>query len=298
MRPGQPNICLLIGHPRSGSTFLHRFMLDNYLGLAGKKLEDLVFLSGGQGVPRPFKRIARKVPLSWVYRPEIHSTGMECWESDDICFSINCKAGYLFWLYGPCRKRQQFESVEFHDWVAQRKAAVLACWDRLYHSQLSADRGMSILSKSFIMLFYLEEFLTRYPEAKVILLTRTPLEVVPSTISLVNSVSRRIFPFRRLHENAVANICHSVSLYYQRMSSILANPAIGGRCLHLRYADITTGLAATCERISDFFPHGSWDKAAVSAQAVRQSHWTSTHHYDAADFGLSRERIAREVPYA
>lgn len=294
--PNQPNICLLIGHPRSGSTFLHRFMLDNYLGLAGKKLEDMVFLSSGRGVLRPFKSVARKLPLSWLYRPEIHSTGMECWESDDITFSIHCKAGYLFWLYGPCRKRQRFDSAEYHDWVSERKADVLACWDRLYHNQLSSDRGTGILSKSFIMLFYLEEFLAKYPDAKVILLTRTPLEVVPSTISLVNSVCRRIFPFRRLHGNAVANICHSVSLYYQRMSSVLANPAIADRCLHLRYADLTTGLAATCQRISDYFPYGSWDKAAVAAQSARQSQWTSSHHYDASDFGLSLERIAREVP--
>jgi hypothetical protein len=157
---------------------------------------------------------------------------------------------------------------------------------------------MAILSKSFIMLFYLEEFLARYPDAKVILLTRTPLEVVPSTISLVNSVCRRIFPFRRLHEDAIANIYHSVSLYYQRMSSVLANLAIADRCLHIKYSDLTTRFADTCRRISDYFPHGSWDEAAVSEQSARQSQWKSSHYYDASDFGLSPERIAQEVPYA
>lgn len=298
MALSQPNICLLIGHPRSGSTFLHRFMLENYLGLAGKKLEDMVFLPCGPKVLRPFKHLARKLPLSWLYRPEIHSTGMECWESDDIAFSIHCKAGYLYWLYGQCRRLVRFDSAEFHDWVSERKEDVLACWDRLYHDQFSSGREAGILSKSFIMLFHLEEFLARYPDAKVILLTRTPLEVVPSTISLVNSVCRRFFPFRRLHEIAIANICHSVSLYYHRMSSVLASPAIANRCLHLNYADLTTGLTDTCKRISDYLPYGSWDEAAVFTQAARQAQWTSAHHYDASDFGLSPERIAREVPYA
>lgn len=273
-------------------------MLENYFGLAGKKLEDLVFLPGGPRVLRPFKCIARKLPLSWVYRPEIHHTGMECWESDDIAFSLHCQAGYLYWLYGPCRRHGRFDSAEFHAWVSARKKDVLSCWDRLYHNQLSSDSQAGILSKSFIMLFYLEEFLARYPAAKVILLTRTPLEVVPSTVSLVNSVCRRIFPFRRLHEDAVENIYHSVSLYYHRMASLLADPAMAERCLHLKYADLTTGLAASCQRISDHFPGGTWDPAAVQDQSARQARRTSAHHYNAGDFGLSLERIAREVPYA
>jgi hypothetical protein len=298
MPPGQPGVCLLLGHPRSGTTFLHRFMLENYVGLAGKRLEDMVFLPRWPSALRPFKRLARKLPLSWVYRPEIHSTGMECWESDDIAFSLHCKAGYLFWLYGQCRRKVPFNAAEFYDWVSERKQNVLACWDSLYHDLLSSDGKTRIVSKSFIMLFHLEEFLARYPDAKVILLTRTPLEVVPSTISLVNSVSRRLFPFRRLHETAIANICRSVSLYYRQMSSILANPCIAARCLHLSYADLTTHLAAGCARISNYLSFGSWDDAAVYAQSTRQSRWTSSHHYTARDFGLSPERIAQEVPYA
>ena len=298
MTPSQTGICLLLGHPRSGTTFLHRFMLENYLGLAGKKLEDMVFLSRGPRVLTPFKSIARKLPLSWLYRPEIHSTGMQCWESDDIAFSIHCKAGYLFWLYGRCRRRVRFDSAEFHDWVAERKESLLECWDRLHNDPPAPERETGILSKSFIMLFYLEEFLAKYPDAKVILLTRTPLKVVPSTISLVDSVCQRLFPFRRLHETAIANIYHSVSLYYHRMSSVLANPLVADRCLHLSYADVTTQLTSGCGRISNYLSFGSWDEAAVHVQSARQSQWTSSHHYDASDFGLSQERIAQEVPFA
>lgn len=246
----------------------------------------------------PLRSVARRLPFSWLYRPEIHSTGMECWESDDIAFSIHSKAGYLYWLYGRCRRRTLFEPAAFHEWVSSRREEVMACWDRLYHDELSTEGQMGILSKSFIMLFYLEEFLEKYPDAKVILLTRTPLEVVPSTISLVNSVTRRLFPFRQLHDTAIENIYHSVSLYYQRMSSVLANPTIADRCLHVEYSDIISHLTSTCTRVSNYLSHGSWDKEAVSAQAVKQSQWKSRHHYDASDFGLPSERIAQEVPYA
>ena len=297
MAPGQVRIALLLGHPRSGTTFLHRFMLDNYLGIAGKRLEDIVFLTRGPRVLRPLRSIARKMPLSWLYRPEIHSTGMQCWECDDIAYSIHCKAGYLFWLYGQCRRRVRFDSAEFCDWVSEHQDGVLACWDRLYHDDLSSGTETGILSKSFIMLFHLETFLARYPGAKVILLTRTPVEVVPSTISLVNSVCRRLFPFRRLHQAAIENICHSASLYYRRMSSVLANPLLADRCLHLSYTDITTQFSHACRRISEYLCYGSWDEAAVSAQSARQSQWTSSHRYDASDFGLSRERIEQEVPF-
>lgn len=277
---------------------MHRFMLENYLTLAGKKLEDMVFLSRWPRVLTPLKSIARRFPLSWWYRPEIHDTGMQCWECDDIAFSLHCHAGYLFWLYGRCRRQTRFECAEFQGWVSEHKEGVLACWDRLYHDQLSSGGEPAILSKSFIMLFYLEEFLARYPDAKVILLTRTPFAVVPSTISLVNSVCRRLFPFRRLHETAVANILHSVSLYYQRISSILGNSLMAAKCLHLTYAEVTTHLASGCKRIADHLAFGSWNEAAVAAHCAAQARRTSAHRYSMSEFGLSEERIAKEVPFA
>lgn len=296
--PSKPKICLLLGHPRSGTTFLHRFMLENYRGLVGKKLEDLVFPPKSPKVMTAFKKVARLLPLSWLYRPEIHRTGMQCWECDDIAFSIHCKAGYLYWLYGPCRRRPQFESAEFSEWVSEHKEDVLACWDRIYGEQLSSETEDGILSKSFIMLFQLEEFFLKHPDAKVILLTRRPDEVVPSTVSLVNSVCRRIFPFRQLRQFAIENIQHAVSLYYHEMSIVLANPAIADRCLRLNYSDIMANFSDACERISEYLSFGSWDEAAVSSQSARQSQWKSSHRYDPDDFGLSRERITRETPYA
>ena len=198
---------------------------------------------------------------------------------------------------GLMRERPAFAELA-HTQALPAAALPLLDWDRLYHDELSTEGQMGILSKSFIMLFYLEEFLEKYPDAKVILLTRTPLEVVPSTISLVNSVTRRLFPFRQLHDTAIENIYHSVSLYYQRMSSVLANPTIADRCLHVEYSDIISHLTSTCTRVSNYLSHGSWDREAVSAQAVKQSQWKSRHHYDASDFGIPSERIAQEVPYA
>ena len=297
MAYNQPSVCLLLGHPRSGSTFLHRFMVENYFGLAGKKLEDMVFLSGWPRVLKPFKSIVGKLPLSWWYRPEIHHTGMQCWECDDIAFSIHCKAGYLFWLYGRCRRSYPFDSAEFCNWVSRHQEEVLACWHRLYRDHLVLGGEGRILSKSFIMLFYLEEFLNKYPDAKVILLRRTPVEVVPSTISLVNSVCQRIFPFRRVNQTTIANILHSVSMYYRKMSSVLENPAIADRCLHVSYTDLMAQFGHTCKLISNYLGYGSWNESAVSAQSAKQSRRKSSHHYDISDFGLSEERITQEVPF-
>jgi hypothetical protein len=273
-------------------------MLENYPGFAGKTLEDLVLHSGGGWFRRAAKSAARILPLSWLYPPNIHLTGMKCWEADDIAFAFHCKAGYLFWLYKRCRTQERFDSGEFYDWVAECKEDVLACWDHLYNHQLHSAGQANILSKSFIMLFYLEEFLARYPDARVILLTRTPLEVIPSTISLINLVTRRLFPFRGLNQAEIANIYQTVYLYYCRMSSVLANPAIANRCLHLSYADLTTQFGHTCKRISNYLGCGSWDEGAVFAQSSRQAQRISAHRYNACDFGLSEERIAQEVPFA
>ena len=141
-------ITLILGHPRSGTSFLHRFMLEHYSGLTGKRLEDMLFIDGWPRILKPLKKIARALPLNWLYRPGIHRTGMRCWECDDIAFSIHHKAGYLSWLYGQCRSTPRFSSQNFDAWVSENGELILKCWDRLHQDELSIAANTSILSKS------------------------------------------------------------------------------------------------------------------------------------------------------
>lgn len=288
---------LLVGHPRSGTTFLHRFMLANLDGIAGTTLEDLVFMGMGPRRRKAMVFASRGLPLRWVYRPEIHLTGMQEWETDDIAFSIHCRAGYLFWLYRQCRRRRSFRSDDFVDWVRSRQEPVLDCWDQLYASRLGLDDGPVFLSKSFIMIFYLEAFLRKYPDCRVIILSRSPLEVVPSVLSLLTSVHRRLLRFRSLPDQAIQNVLHSVGMYYEQLGSVLQDEAIARRCLHVKYSEIESGFEAVCERISDFIPSGEWREGAVAAGSKVQVSRRSRHRYELSDFGLSEADILDAVPH-
>lgn len=291
-------ICSILGHPRSGTSFLHRFMLEHYSGLSGKRLEDMLFVPDWPRVLRPLRPVARLLPLSWVYRPEIHRTGMMCWECDDIAFSIHHRAGYLSWLYGTCRRSRTFTDADFDAWVSRCKASIFACWAGLYHRDLASSAGTFIMSKSFVMLLLLEEFLDRYPEAKVLIVTRSPAQVVGSTLSLVQSVCRRAMLCRHLRGKEIENIYHTIVLYYRRTADLLATANIADRILRIEYAELKDCFSDTCDRIADYLAAGSWDSAAVSSQAARQRCWQSKHDYDVGHFGISRERIAKDFPDA
>ena len=287
-------ICILLGHPRSGSSFLHRFMLEHYSGFTGKRLEDMFFLPDWPGYLKPLKGLVRKLPMSWVYPPEIHHTGMRCWECDDIAFSIHHKAGYLSWLYGHCRKMNRFIPKEFDMWVSGNEDKILDCWGKLHRNEFVSEAGSCIFSKSFILTLLFEEFISRYPNAKAVILTRTPVEVVPSTISLVNSVFRRLHISRCLSKTMVDNLYQTIALFYRRTASLLANPSLKGKFLHLEYTELFENFSDTCNRISHYLKSGSWDKEAVALQSVRQSKRQSKHRYDLDTFGLNREQIERD----
>ena len=288
--------CVLIGHPRSGTTFLHRFLLENYQGLTGTTLEDMVFMRTPGVLKGVLKPVARALPLSVIYRPEIHSTGMREWEADDIAFSIHCRAGWLFWLYSQCRKTESFEARDFSDWVTQKQESVLSCWNDLHSGDLGINEGGGILSKSFVMLFYLKEFLGHHPSAKAIIVSRSPTEVIPSVLSLLDSVQRRLIPSRGLTPMAVENVLHSVRLYYEQLFNVLSDDAIMSRCIHLRYEDLGSPFGETCERLSGFLPFGQWRPGAVVTGAARQATHRSRHQYRAEDFGLNLKEILDEIP--
>ena len=223
---------------------------------------------------------------------------MNCCESDDVAYAIRCRAGYLYWLYSRCRRSYGFEDSEFTRWVEEKRSCVLTRWDEIYSPSLRGGKSGAILSKSFIMLFYLREFLLRYPATKVIVMSRPPAEVVASTLSLIDSVTCRFFPFRRLRQNEIENILQAVRLYYRQLEVVFNDPSLSSSILCLEFSEVTANLSLSCRRISNFLPYGDWDPVAIKRQSEIQKNRVSSHRYKIEQFGISAERVIREIHYA
>ena len=65
----------IIGHLRSGTTFLHRFMCDNFMDLKGMMLIDMLLPAiTTRKLLKPLVPLLKRMSLDKVYDPRIHET--------------------------------------------------------------------------------------------------------------------------------------------------------------------------------------------------------------------------------
>ncbi|MFO7736270.1 MAG: hypothetical protein R6W70_08685, partial [bacterium] len=90
----------LIGHLRSGTTFLHRYMGDMFRELGTLKMWDMLFPSTlMRFFLFPLRPIIQRISLDSMYDPKIHKTGLFALETDDIALSFRFSGGLLTWIY-------------------------------------------------------------------------------------------------------------------------------------------------------------------------------------------------------
>ena len=69
----------IIGHLRSGTTFLHRFMCDNCTDLKGMMLLDMLLPAiTTRKLLKPLIPLLKRMSLDKIYNPKIHETNFFC----------------------------------------------------------------------------------------------------------------------------------------------------------------------------------------------------------------------------
>lgn len=92
------NPIFIIGHLRSGTTFLHRFLYENCKNTRAMLLWEMLFPAYTlRIIIKPFLPLFKKISLDKVYNPDIHKTGLLSEETDDIAI-------YFRYLDGSIQK--------------------------------------------------------------------------------------------------------------------------------------------------------------------------------------------------
>ena len=89
---------VIVGNPRSGTTFLHRFLIKNRLG-TGSQLWQLIYPSIIiQKFIKPFLPILEKFSPARHHSTVAHKTSLTSYETDDVSFLFRYFDG--FFVYG------------------------------------------------------------------------------------------------------------------------------------------------------------------------------------------------------
>ena len=291
---------VVVGNPRSGTTFLQRFLVNNGYG-TGMRVWKMIYPSPSlQILIKPILPLLEKISPARHHSRVIHETGLSAIETEDPALLFRFFDG--FFLYGFFLAWSKNDPKDMFDPKIRDTSERDFRWlDTIWRRNLISEKNTRIVAKIFSLGMRLPQFLKKFPDAKILFLVRDPLETIPSSLSLVTGVLDARFGFWNLPDNQRRQ-------YVERLYSAFLD-------LHLRFhADYTEGriseqnvmivpysrmmadfenLMAEVNQFVEVAPTGDLTET-IKKTAENQRSYKSKHVYNLEKFGLNQDRIIKD----
>lgn len=300
----------ILGNPRSGTTFVHRFLL-NTEELAAFRLWEMLFpalcerkLFGGV--------VDRFAPLSPAryHSGAAHETSLRDVETDDAYTFFHFVDGGFLWSYywawedswGSPLARAAFE-LEAQS--AKEKERYFRYLEAGWRRNLVFQNKPRVIAKASTLSLRVPSLLERYPDCKLVYLSRDPLETIPSGMSLLTGVLENSYDMWNATTEAararyLENLYQGSCELYRGFHKVWQEGRIPEKNLRIvPYSRLMNDLEATMLSLLDFLelsPAPSF-YAKLREQAEKQLHRRSEHKYDLAKFALDEARIKADLEF-
>lgn len=294
---------IIVGNPRTGTTFLHRWLVDNKFGVGLHLFRSLYPSILLQKLLRPFLPILEKVSPARFHNSAAHDTNLGSIETDDVSVFFRYFDG--FFLYGfflawhPDDLRDLVDPQK-RDTTARDFNWLEAVWRR----SLVAQGGSRVVAKLFTTGPRTPDFLKRFPDAHILYMVRDPLEVIPSTFSLVTGVLDKAFGYSKLPDD-VRNrynerLYSALVMLFRRFHDDWESGRIDrSRVMVVSYARMMQDFDGLMAEMVPFFGMSPTPEqlAAIKTTADEQRAYKSGHKYNLAKYGLDADRIRRDCAF-
>ena len=307
--PGLSNVkiskpIIIVGNPRSGTTFLQRFLVKNKFG-NGSQLWQMIYPSILlQKIIRPLLPLLEKISPAKHHSTEAHKTSLSSIETDDVGMLFRFFDG--FFLYGfflSWSKKNLFHWVDPKTRDTSKRDYIWldSVWKRILVSS-DSDR---IVAKLFSVSANAPKFLSKYPNAKILYMVRDPLSVIPSGLSLVTGVLDKKFGFwnkpkpdrTRFLNNLYRGLVELLLRFEGDWSSGKIDKS---KVLIVKFDKMMIDFGMLMDDISQFVDMEVSKnlQAVIDSTATKQKKYISKHKYDLAKFGLTEDKIKADCkPY-
>jgi len=294
----------LIGHLRSGTTFVHRFMVKNCNDLKGFALWEMVFPSlTMRKIIKPVLNMINNISFDAVYDPKIHKTSLKSMETDDIALSFRFFDGLLSWIYFYCW--EEFESDEqFEKELIEisRQKKFVKYLKSVYQKNVFKT-GRRMFSKSFSLLFNIDEIEKVFENPAILFIIRDPKETVPSMMSLEKKVQESLNNFSRqpqhLQERYFKNLYNTSLVYYRKFHEAVQKKSNDRNVILITHRQLMTDFDNTFEKIVLTLKIKKDDALlkALKEQSQKQQDFKTEHIYSLEQFGLTEQQIENDFAF-
>lgn len=300
----------ILGNPRSGTTFLHRFLVGSEQLCAFELWEMLLPAISARKAFAPLIELFEPLSPARYHNAAAHQTSLRDVETDDAMAFFRFVDGAFLWCYflawedswgSETSKRifdERFEPPE----ARERLFRFLEdCWRR----NLSLKRSGRIAVKASTLTLRVPTLLERYPDCKLVYLVRDPVETIPSGMSMLTDVLEKSYDMfrstnedkRRAYlENLYQASCEMFRAFHREYASGRI-PAANLRVV--AYPRMMADLEGTLRELVEFLEidpaPAFWER--VKAQSEKQRSRRSPHAYSLEKFGLDADRIRQDLAF-
>lgn len=291
---------VLVGNPRTGTTFLQRFLCDHKVG-AGMELWRMLYPSIVlQAVLKPFLPVLEKISPARHHSTVAHDTSLTSVETDDVAVLFRHFDGFFLYGFFLAFAEEDLRR-EFEPDVRDNADRDFAWLDRLWRRSLVAHDADRVVAKLFSVGPRLPRFLQAFPDAAILYMARDPVEILPSAMSLVTGVLDKRFGFWSLPEDVRKRYLERLYLalveLLRRFEADWSSGKIDRtRVYVVRYDRMMSEFEVVMDELLRFVGHtpdAAFQKA-IDDQAATQRSYASKHGYKLEKFGLDADRIRND----
>jgi hypothetical protein len=294
---------VVVGNPRSGTTFLHRTLAAYDIGV-GTQLYEMLFPSRVlQWFLGPFLPLLERFSPARHHMGAAHQTSLTSIETDDAALLMRYLDGFLwfgFFLAWDEEDHRPAMDPRLRD-TSERD---FRWWHSIWQRSLARAGGGRIVAKPFTVTVRLPRFFAAYPDAKAIYMVRDPLAVIPSTLSLLSGPLDLRFGFwNRPAEVRARWVSHVVDgiidLYRGFHEDWTEGRLPRDRVFVCPYTRLVGDFEGVMTELLEFLEETP-DAALleqIREQAAEQTRRVSGHKYDLDRFGLDEDWIRSECAF-
>ncbi len=301
------NPVFIIGHPRSGTTFLHKLLTNSNNGVTFKAwhlfapsitmrflLRPLYWLQmkRNRGVLAP-KRVGHEISLDKV-------------EEEEFLFVHNTDTQFLLTRTPLAFDDREYPELRrFDEQPASRRLKSARIFKRLLQRQIYLTGKTQVVAQMHFSTYRIKTLMEVFPDAKFVYLVRSPLEAIPSHLSLVwNSLDHQwgveSIPPKLLKRFIERRYRYNVELYRYFHELVARGEVPHDRVMILKYDHLVSDPKGACERVIAFTGIEADERMrrGLIEQAEKQRSYVRTHRVEPLErFGLTEDRVIRDLHF-
>jgi omega-hydroxy-beta-dihydromenaquinone-9 sulfotransferase len=294
---------VIVGNPRSGTTFLHRFLVDNNVG-AGLRLWEMMWPSLTlRRLIRPLLPRLEALSPARHHSTVAHDTGLTSIETDDASMLFRHFDGFFLYGFIFAFADKDYRKM-FEPSGRDTSKRDFAWFERLWRDNSFGHPSHRVVAKLFSVGTRMPRFMESFPDARVLYMVRDPVQVIPSALSLVTGVLDKRFGFWTLPEATRKRYIERLYDAFVLLLRSFHDDWVAGRVpkdrvMLVRFDRLMQDFGGLMNEILTFVGAEKTPELEeeIERVAAEQKKFQSKHKYDANKFGIEEARIRKDCAF-